>query len=270
VQAPSLSRVGPLAAEFSRVYGRLSREDPPVSLRAFVLRSPEDIRLRLEQGWDGAAAPQGLEPLEGLITGLVNLASDLVATTPPGHPDHSLGHLFLSRMQYLRAYLLVCLKQFCEAAMETSEAVGALKGIPAYGADPARICAEARTMFQGLMNVVFGRYYSGQSYVPSDCLTSCSYCQDPLSTLARFGARSLADLDGLREVRQGVDSLWGMAAAMLAAYVVSKGGDPWAGRFPEAVAPAARTALRLIVRDEKPGRFPWGELVQDYRLILEG
>jgi len=234
-----------------------------------VLRSPEDIRLRLEQGWGGADAPRGLEPLEGLITGLVNLASDLVATTPSGHPDHSLGHLFLARMQYLRAYLLVCLKQFCEAAMETGEAVGALKGISAYEADPARTCAEARVMFQGLMNVVFGRYYSGPSYVPSDCLTSCSYCQDPLSTLAHFGAKSLADLDGLRAARQGIDSLWGVAAAMLAAYVISKQGDPFAGRFPEVVAPAAKVAFRLIVRDDKPGRFPWRELVQDYRLILE-
>ncbi len=264
-----LSNWDVLSAEFAQIYRGLFPGEPVMSADKFVARGPEEILLALEQALGVDPDPVRIENLEKGVTEMVNLAEDVIDHLPPDHPDRERILVLLSRMMYLRAYVLIQSRQFCEAGMETRQAVETLKKIDSYRDDPAKIYCTARIMFQGLMNAVFVRHYTGRNYVPSDCMSSCGYCQDPLSTLAQEGAKSLADMADNAESVKRVEAIWGTAASMLAAYIKNLGGDPLSGRFPPELEPGAKMAFRLMVRDEKPADFPWEELVRDYCLILE-
>lgn len=258
-----------LDRELRRIYVSLFPGARPLSLNAFGRQDPEHMLLMLEQSLGDAAPGDALHDLERQATALVNLGLDVLENLAGDEAGAAPVRLFLSRMMYVRAFVLVQLGQFCEAAQETREAVLVLRRIAAFRDDPARIYCTARIMFQGLMNSVFAHYYTAAAYTPSDCLTTCAYCQDPISTLAQQGAKSLAGMEESAAVRERINSVWAVAAAMLAAYTYSRGGDPLAGHYPASVEAPVKLALRVMLRDDKTAGFPWLDMVRDYRLILE-
>lgn len=264
-----LSNLDILSRDFSRIYKRLFPGEPVLSLAKFNQRAYEEILLSLEESFGLEPEPETLNTLERGVTEMVNLAEDLLDHLPAEADERGEVLRMLTRLMYLRSYILIHTGQFCEAGMESREAVQVLKKMDRNEKDPSQVYCSARIMFQGLLNAAFVRYYTGGRYVPSDCMSTCGYCQDPISTLAQEGAKSLSDMKDNPESVKRVESIWGVAAAMLAAYMVTKGGDPLNGKYPDCVHPGVKMAYRLMVRDEKAADFPWAEMVGDYTMVLD-
>lgn len=91
-------------------------------------------------------------------------------------------------------------------------------------------------------------YARQQAYVPSDCRSNCGYCQDPLSTVAKYCGEALQNLGGSEEQLQ---ELWTRAASMLAAYCEEKGANLEQMRFGAPVPRQASNALRLILMGKR-------------------
>lgn len=264
-----LSNLDILASEFARIYRGLFPGEPVLSMYKFIERGYEEILLALEEGFGPDPDKIRLAHLEKGIGEMINLSEDVVDYLAADSPERLDVLRLVSRMSYLRAYILVQSGQFCEAGMEAREAVATLKKKAQMEGDESKVYCGARIIFQGLLNSVFVSYYTGGRYVPSDCMSTCGYCQDPISTVAQEGARSLADMQDNPESVKRVESIWGVAAAMLAAYMVAKGGDPLNGKYPEGIHPGLKMAYRLMVRDEKAADFPWANMVGDYALMLK-
>lgn len=264
-----LSNWDVLSGAFARIYSRLFPGEAVMSMDTFIYREPEELLLALEQSLGVVPEPEVMAQLDRAVTEMVTLAEEVIDHLPADHSHRGRIQLLLSRMMYLRAYVLIHTDQFCEAGMEAREAVETLKKIPVFRDDPAKIYCSARIMFQGLMNAVFVRNYSGSAYTPSDCMSSCGYCQDPLSTLAQEASKSLKDMRRNPESVKRLEMVWGMAAAMLGAYIKKLGGDPLNNDFPEGLPGGVKLAYRLMVRDRKPADYPWKSMIEDYYLVLE-
>ncbi len=154
-----------------------------------------------------------------------------------------------AKITYKRALYMVRQEKFCEAAMTTAFAVDYITdAVPVLKDDPATVIEPGRVMALGLLEETLTAYMNPTCYVASDCASNCGYCQDPLSTVAKYCSEALESSGASASITR---EIWETAAAMLGAYLKSKGGDVRTMRFGAHIPRQASSAYRLMVYNEK-------------------
>ena len=118
-----------------------------------------------------------------------------------------------AKITFKRALYLVRLNRFCDAAKTTAFAAYYLQeSSHSIKENPFLSIKPAATMAKGLLEETLTVYMQPEVYVASDCQSSCGYCQDPLSTVAKYCTDVLDDLSASAST---VREVWDTAAAML-------------------------------------------------------
>ncbi|MBF0508748.1 MAG: hypothetical protein HQK57_07470 [Deltaproteobacteria bacterium] len=166
-------------------------------------------------------------------------------------------NMLAAKLTYKRALYMVRVDRFCNAALTAIYAVDYLKDTLPEGPErPTWMVQSAKTVSVGLLEETLNSYMVPGKYVSSDCHSSCGYCQDPLSTVAKYCADALEDMGAPDAV---VREIWTTAAAMLGAYAKNLGADIERMDFKDKVPRKAMIAYKIILFNKKtdlPGVLP--------------
>jgi len=170
-----------------------------------------------------------------------------------------------AKITYKRALYMVRLNKFCEAAKTTAFAAYYLtESSPSLKENPQLVIKSAHSMAIGLLEETLTAYMC-ETYTASDCQSSCGYCQDPLSTVAKYCTEVLEDLDA---PESKIKEIWTIAAAMLGAYGKVRGATLDPLRFPDDFPQQAKVALKLILVHEKTDQKSFMASVAKYVEML--
>ena len=190
-----------------------------------------------------------IDELKDILGSLV-LSGEEAAGVPP---DELLNrNSVAAKIAYKRALYMVREERFCEAAMSTAFAVDYIADAdPSLKDDPSGLAEPLRTMTMGLLEETLTAYMDPNTYVASDCASSCGFCQDPLSTVAKYCTQALESIGSPDTV---IHEVWETAAAMLGAFLKSRGADLKNMRFPSHIPRQASSSFKLMVYHQKTDR----------------
>lgn len=227
--------------------------------QAFAYISLSDIEYEMTTG--------RTKLIEKLEQGLETLIKALVVTE--NQVRHQLSeqevmerNAVAAKMTFKRALYLVRLDRFCDAALTTAFAAYYLiESSPSLKEDPYLVVHPTHIMALGLLEETLTSYMDPEKYTASDCKSSCGYCQDPLTTVAKYCTDALEELSASGST---IKEIWTTAAAMLGAYAAVRGADLESMRFPQGFPQKAKVALKLILYHEKTDHKSYMELVNRY------
>jgi len=203
---------------------------------------------------------EAIEEDKGLLRRLIDELKEILDSLALGGeevrgvPFHELldRNSVAAKIAYKRALYMVRDEKFCEAAMSTAFAVDYIADAdPSLKDDPSGLAEPLRTMTMGLLEETLTAYMDPNRYVASDCASSCGFCQDPLSTVAKYCTQALESIGAPDTV---VNEAWETAAAMLGAFLQSRGADLKNMRFPSHIPRQASASFKLMVYHQKADR----------------
>lgn len=212
-----------------------------------VTTGRRDLLLTLEKG------------LQGIIRAL-----EIPENMNPRPPEKEImeRNSAAAKITYKRALYLVRLDRFCDAALTTAFAADYLiQSSPSLKEDPYLVIKSAYTMAIGLLEETFTSYMDPDKYTASDCRSSCGYCQDPLSTVAKYCTDALDDMAASRST---IKDVWTKAAAMLGAYALQRGATLEPMSFSDGFPQQVKVALKMILLHEKTDQKSFFPLVDHY------
>ena len=221
-----------------------------LSYEYFRTKSFEEVRISEYEYEMTTGRPDLLEKLERGLNDVISalaVPEELASSLPQREVKER--NSIAAKITFKRALYLVRLDRFCDAAMTTAFAAYYIQeSDPSLKEDPFVVIQPALTMALGLLEETLTSYMDPDNYTASDCKSSCGYCQDPLSTVAKYCTEVLEDLSAPNYC---IRDIWTTAASMLGAYAKVHGGtfDPL--RFPDDFPQQAKVALKLILAHEK-------------------
>lgn len=229
------------------------RDDEILGYDSFRFKAFSEICVS-ESEYEATEEKQGL--LRILIDELKDILDSLAlgGEEAKGAPFHELldRNSVAAKIAYKRALYMVRDEKFCEAAMSTAFAVDYIADADAsFKDDPSGLAEPLRTMAMGLLEETLTAYMVPNKYVASDCASSCGYCQDPLSTVARYCTQALESIGSPDTI---INEIWETAAAMLGAFLQSRGADLKEMRFPSHIPRQASASYKLMIYHQKADR----------------
>lgn len=221
-----------------------------LSYEYFRTKAFEEVRISEYEYEMTIARPDLLDKLERGLQDIIT-ALAVPEELAPGLPLREVmeRNSIAAKITFKRALYLVRLDRFCDAAMTTAFAAYYIQeSAPSLREDPFVVIQPALTMALGLLEETLTSYMNPDSYTASDCKSSCGYCQDPLSTVAKYCTDVLEDLSAPEYC---IKDVWTTAASMLGAYAKVHGGTLDPLRFPDDFPQKAKVSLKLILAHEK-------------------
>ena len=248
-QRTSYKPLEPIKEELSELSLDVFSTDRVLRYEYFRIQAFSDVSLSDFEYEITTGRKDLLEELDRrLLTIIEDLAIPEEMTNRPPENEVMERNAVAAKITYKRALYMVRLNKFCEAAQTTAFAAYYLtESSPSLKDNPYLVIRGAHSMAVGLLEETLTSYMA-ENYTASDCQSSCGYCQDPLSTVAKYCTEVLEDLNA---PESKVKEIWTIAAAMLGAYALIRGATLDPMRFPDDFPQQAKVALKMILVHEK-------------------